>query len=396
MNSLRFNGGALNSARVVMALAFVSCTSTATVDAAATTVRPAQASITVAATVSANPYRNAYGVSSAFIGQATLTGLAKQNHRAYGEVLGQASLVGYCLQYVPANADFTGSATASFVPASVLSSSDILTGVLFSAEAYKTQYGFSSMEVSAAMALQDALANRGVVGNVSGSGELYAEVTINGIHEAYTYPIAESSVVIQDSAVVIKQVGAILTGTAEVSVVETQHHRCHSSIETSGNFEITGITTIPAAADIGCSVVISSTAQRICIATGSVLGTVYVDSVTAIQQHSSHSDLTGTVELVGTTELTSFGYATITGQVVFAAAGEKIIEVYADTLTTASLIATASANQAAMSEITVTGYLEPIGYRNLLSPVPPERSFVRPKTLRTFSRNSSTRTFGRA
>ena len=379
-----------------MALAFVSCTSTATVDAAATSVRPAQASITVAATVSANPYRTAYGVTSDFIGQAILTAQAKQNHRSFGDIVGQADLVGYCLRLIPSSADFSGSAFASFVPASTLGFSDITTGVTCNAEAYKTQYGYGSMVVSADLDLQDALVNRLVVGDVFGSADFYAEVTINGTHEAYTYPVAESSVLIQDTAVVIKQVGALLTGVATVAVYETQHHRCHSNIQTTGNFEVTAENMLAGMANVSCGVGVNASAQCICKATANVISTANIDPVNTRQQHASHGELLGTVVVSGTAQLLKQANSTVMGQVLITASGEKLTDVFGTVLGSVDWLAYANTVQAAEAMITVTGYLEPIGYRNLLSAIPPERSFVRPKTLRTFSRNSSTRTFGRA
>ena len=120
MNFLRFNGGTLNGARVVAALALVSCTAMASVSPQATHTNQLKAASVGTATIAGDATRKQFANAPALGGDGTLTASVQQAHHIAASVVGKASFIGYSLRYIYGAGDLVGSSEFVAVPASAL------------------------------------------------------------------------------------------------------------------------------------------------------------------------------------------------------------------------------------------------------------------------------------
>lgn len=439
MNSLRFNSGTLNGSRVVSALAFIACTATADVSANATYVHSSVATVVAGASFTASSIRNQFGSSSDFIGNAYFLVTPTHTHRVSSGVSGSADLVGYSLRYIGATADFVGMATATFVPANAFGTCSFVSTAEFNAEATKVQFGKGSSIGEGFVTLTEPVVIRYVLGNVLGSGSLYGETRINGVQEAYANPAALSSVDISDEGLVIKQVGALITGQAFVSSAETYTYSTKSNVVVTSEvtadavlityisghavgtasivadityFSVSDISLIGSANVANTSVAIKHAATGQAITnTASILAsaTRTINASTSPVSGSASIAAKGTYvyysgwdaigsALIGASP--SIAYAaecTITASTGISA--DPIVPVpyhaYADFTGSTNLNVLAAILRSAAANFTGSGYLSPIGYENLMSPVSADRTFVRPKRVREFSRPAGNKTFKR-
>lgn len=438
MNSLRFNGGVLNGARVIAALALVSCTSTASVDASATYVHTASASMPASAAVVANSIRNVFGNSSDFIGSGYLTATATQNHRSVADVFGSADFVAYSLRGIGAESNFIASADFQAVPASKLGSADVVAQATVSAVATKTQPGHAALQANGSLTLGGSLVTRHVQANILGTATLYPEVGIDRVFEAYVNPTAGSSITIEDAGVVIKQVGALIYGTADAQAIPTHHQQGYAQMVGYSDTIFDPASYIYAFASMGASADVSAAVQYSRMASASVTGQadfapilpkqihtakVNIEAKGEISPSPSHvhkavaESINGVANAAWVVTYVASPKSNIAGGVEVAAlasinhAAQSAVQANAQinsdpivpvpqlaiSALTANVLFEADGviTRLAYADITATGYLEPIGYRNLMGYVSPENQFSRAASVRTFTRNPNSRTFRR-
>lgn len=439
MNSLRFNGGTLNGSRVVAALAFISCAATAEISAAATYVHSSVATVVAGASVTASSSGKQFGSSSDFIGNAYFLVKPTHTHGGSSDVVGSANLVGYSLRYIGASADFLGMATATFVPADSFGTCNFVSTAGFNAEATKVQFGKGNSIGESFVTLTEPVVIRYVMGNVLGSGGLYAETRINGVHEAYANPESLSSVEISDEGLVIKQVGALITGQAFVNSAETYIYSTKSNVvsfsevtadatlTTGISGHVVGTTSVVAeatyfsisslvltgTANVTNSAVsinhaatgqnVINTAGLLAIATSTITtGTASIPGSSSISARGTYvyisgSDLICSAQIEVLPNVNYAVHSNVTASVIIEAA--PIVPVpfraYGDMASSAELEATATVYICSSADFVGTGFLNPIGYKNITAPVASFRAFIRPKSLREFTRLSDIKSFKR-
>ena len=399
MGFAQFNGGMINGARVVAALAFVNCTASAQVDASVSNTRLASSVVAASASVAAKPFSYLFGDSSALVGQSHF--LAQGAHLQSGEwaSVAQATLIAYSVRSVLSQSELGGYATATFIPASILAWSDVLAGSSIAGEATKIQPGHVAFDVAANVLLGDPTAYRMVMADLLGSTEWRAESGINGVYEAYWDPAALSEVVIDDIGLVTKQVGALIYGVSYTTAHPTMIQKCKADTVASGELVPQpvlikrGQTSVLASAEIlasseyqfkgaanpgGSAALVNQLAQQKHMAAVPVLGGEASITSNPPVLRMVQATVLGSVSCVGDIEY----WVSLQGQVSATVEIEGLASVYHHWWGDADLLA--------------SGGMSPIGYENLMAPMNPAYVFTRPKSTREFKRSESSRTFWRA
>lgn len=439
MNSLRLNGGMLNGARVIAALALVACTATAAISADATYVRPSSATITVSATLYDGITLTHTASAYPFTGDSYFVGNGEHTHATQSNVLGAAEFQAYSLREITAESFLGGTGFAAFVPASTLAYSNIGGGVSLEDAANIVQFGHTEATASAVTINSDVLISRFVEASLQGAGTLYVESCLNNVHDTYCN-IQGESVILEESGLVFKNADAIMQGAVFLSAQQSYTHAVGANISVSSFVEATPESILNAQASITGSSSFESEDTYSRMASATVIGTAGIPSVYALQSHQANGlILFGGGYLTATSYVTLNAVATLylgscnvaaythntwyvegipSGNVAIDANASVEHATFSDVvavstfdssgniptphLATSNFIVTSTVDAVGSqthfgeANMLVEGTLKPIGYENLLAIVPAARSFTRPKTVREFVRTGDGNSFSRS
>ena len=396
MNFARFNGGMFNGARVVAALALVTCTATASVSAEATYIHKSGSAISAVASIAANPFEYQFGSSSAFLGSANMVGTGKHTQATFCDVVGKATYRAYALRYTTSQAELGGSAEAIFIPASVFAFSDMVGGSSIYGEATKTHPGYGALEVVASVTPSEAVVYRMVLANIEGSVDWRVESGVNHVYDTYSDPTALSEVLIEDAGLVTKQVGALIYGVAYAESRATHIIKCQANMSATGEVGLQPVLIQSAQSTPGGSAELSATAEYHFQAEAMVSGVGTCSNVQALQKHLAHGSVnTPAAQIVAAPTVTLYGRSTVLATVACVGNLEYWFSLHGNPIGMVTLTAVPLVTHHWYGEVEIqaSGGMSPIGYENLMAAMDPSRIFTRSQTVREFKRSESSRTF---
>lgn len=400
MGFARFNGGMINGARVIAALAFVNCTASAQVDASITNVRPARSVVAASASVAANPFSNLFGSASAFVGQSHLLAIGAHLQSGEWASVARANFIAYSVRQVISQAELGGYASATFIPASLLAWSDVLAGSDISGDATKIQPGKGALTVSAGVTLGDPTAIRMVTADLLGSTDWRVESGVNGVYEAYWDPETRSEVIIDDMGLVTKQVGALIYGVSYTTAQPTMVKKCKADVVVSGQVALQPVLVKRAQANVVASVALVPHVMYQFESAANPGGSAALLNPVARQKHMAAAQISaGTANVISNPPVIRVARVNgLLGSVACVGNIEYWAVSYGAVLATVDIAANALVSHIwqGQADLLASGGMSPIGYENLMAPMNPAYVFTRPKSAREFKRSESSRTFWRA